>query len=956
MLSMSRVTSVVGLAALIGGPLSMAPVFAQSIPVAQTAPVAASVVSGLVTDPASNPIGGATITLTGAHTYTATSDAQGRYTISGVAPGIYTASVTRAGFLNGSEQDVAVTAGTPMTLNVQLAAPTLSTLRTIGSTRTTFSRTQFNTSPASVNVVSTQAFIDQGQPQVTHLLNQIPGIIISLPATSGNGAAPGAITFPNIRGGLSFETASLIDGHPVSVGAFGDYVTTFLPSYMLGSVEVVKGPGATAPSVNYAIGGTVNFRTLDPTRKPTGFNTIGIDSFGGSVLNLGYSNTVWGGKLGFVVDYFVNGTQGPLNNFQVPMRVGATWLVNGAAITGGTGSNVAIPGTSQTYFNKNTNLLFAGLPVSSTYNNRAELAKIKYNFSDATSLTASFLGSQTWTEQNGNHFYNELTNFNPGAAYNSITGPQPGSLYIEDNVFPPQHEYEINNEPIFQAEVRSSFQNNNILLRGYSASISRLQYNGLNSPAQPALIPTQLYGTATVGGVAKAYNGQNVVLTVPSAYFNDSEEDRLHGYSLEVDHPFGGSGNFLSIADDYSHSVTGKYNIGTFIPGPTGSTAGVPPSSSVAYNTVLVRYTGSVGPRTQLTLSNFFNTYLTHYSTNNGLTFIDQHTSHSDPRIALTYRATPNTSLRAAAGSAIAPPYIGLYSRVTSLPLIDRSNNFATNTEANPNLVPETSFGINLGADLRVGGDRQTNVSLDYYRTNLFNQLIGTSQYAHGSVTVKSYQAGDATGTPTGPLVTVPLTSTGSTNLASARYQGVELSVRRDPAVGFGYTANLALQQAQPVNVPLSFYTNPGSTLPVRNLGVIPNQNFYGGSQGVSNQSVPYSQGYGELRYRFPRGGLLAFGETYYGPNNSLFVPAFFIANANASIPLSHGLSFNVNVDNAFNALNRPFIYEYQGQFQPYINGASTTGGAPLSGAQLNANTYGPRNVRLSLSYRVGQK
>jgi outer membrane receptor protein involved in Fe transport len=412
----------------------------------------------------------------------------------------------------------------------------------------------------------------------------------------------------------------------------------------------------------------------------------------------------------------------------------------------------------------------------------------------------------------------------------------------------------------------------------------------------------------------------------------------------------------LSIADDYSHSVTGKYSIGQFVPGGTSSIAGVPPTSGVAYNTVLVRYTGSLGPRTQLTLSNFFNTYLTHYSADNGATFIDQHTSHYDPRIALTYRANPNTSLRAAAGSAIAPPYIGLYSRVTSAPLIDRSNNFATNTEANPNLVPETSFGINLGADLRVGGDRQTNVSLDFYRTNLFNQLISTSQYANGTTSVRSFQAGDAAGKPTGPFVTVPLFSTGSTNLASARYQGIEMSVRRDPAVGFGYTANLALQQAQPVNVPLSFYTNPGSTLPVRNLGVIPNVNFYGGSQGVSNQSVPYSQGYGELRYRFPRGGLLSFGETYYGPNNSLFVPAFFIANANALIPLGHGLSLNVNVDNAFNALNTPFIYEYQGQFQPFINGASTVGGTPLFGAQLNANTYGPRNVRLSLSYQVGQK
>ena len=705
MFRLSRVLRIVGLFALAGGPLCMAPAVAQSIPVAQTAPATASQVSGLVTDTTGAPVAGATVTLTGPHTYSATSDAQGRYTISGVVPGVYTASVTRSGYQTGTEQDVAVVAGTPVSLNVQLAAPTLSSLRVIGSTRTTFSRSTFNTSPASVNVVSAQTFIDQGQPQVTHVLNQVPGLVISLPATSGNGAAPGAITFPNIRGGLSFETASLIDGHPVSVGAFGDYVTTFLPSYMLGSVEVVKGPGASAPEVNYAIGGTVNFRTLDPSRTPTGYNTIGIDSFGGSFSNFGYSNTIMNGKLGFVVDFAVNGTQGPLNNFQTYAPVNRSWLVNGAAISTPTTTTATIPGTSQTYFNKTSTLLYAGLPVSTTYNNRAELAKIRYNFSNATSVTASFLGSQTWTEQNGNHMYNEITQFTPGAGYNNIGGPVAGPVYIEDNIFPPQHEYEINNEPIFQAEVRSSFGKNNLLLRGYSASISRLQYNGLNSPSQVALIPTQLYGTATVGGAVTNYNGQGVTLTVPApgAYFNDSEEDRLHGYSFEIDHPFGDTGNFLSVADDFTKSVTGKYSIGTYVPGGTASIAGVPPTSGVQYNTILVRYVGNVGPRAQVTFSNYFNTYLTHYSANNGATFLDQHTSHYDPRLGLTYRLDPNTSLRASAGSAIAPPYIGLYSRVTTAPLADRSNNFATNTEANPNLVPETSFGYNLGARLARG-------------------------------------------------------------------------------------------------------------------------------------------------------------------------------------------------------------------------------------------------------------
>ncbi len=975
MFSLSRVLSAVGLLALAVGPVSMAPAFAQSVPVAQTAPATSSVVSGLVTDTSASPVSGAVITLTGAQSYTARSDASGLYAFPAVVPGVYTATVSRTGYQTGTEQAVAVVAGTPYTLNIQLAQPTLTSLKVIGSTRTSFSRSTFNVSPASVNVVSTQTFIEQGQPQVKNILNQTPGIVISLPATSGNGASPGAITFPNIRGGLSFETASLIDGHPVSVGAFGDYVSTFLNSFQLQSVEVVKGPGANAPQVNYAIGGTVNFRTLDPTRTPSGYETIGMDSFGGTFTNLGYSNTIMNGKLGFVFDYAVDGTPGPLNNYQTFAPVNASYLINGQPILSSPRTNGTFPGTSQTQFNKNVNLLYSGLPISTTYTGKSELAKIRINFSNVTALTASYLGSQTWTEQNGNHFYQELTNFTPGGTYNSLTGPQAGPLLIEDNIFPPQHEYEINNEPIFQAEVRTSFMNNNILARAYSASISRLQYNGLDNPSQPGFIPgVQLFGpvmTCTLNPVPKAgcpaanqvtttYNGQTVDLTAPGAYFNDSEEDRLHGYSIEIDHPFGDSGNTLSIADDFTQSTTGKYNIGTFIPGPTGSNATVPPTSGQKFNTFLLRYIGNIGPRLNLTFSNYFNNYLTHYSTDNGLTFKDQDNSHYDARLGLTYRVDPNTSLRASAGSSIAPPYIGLYSVVNTPPIIDKSGVFAANTQANPAIRPETAFGYDFGADVRLGKDHQTLLSGDIYLTNLWNQLIGKSTYAGGFATVPGLPLG-AGGVGTGPPVTVPLFSSGSTNLARARYEGIEVSIRRDPAIGFGFTAQAALQQATPVNVPLAFYTLPGGTVPVRNLGVVPGANFYGGQsgQGISNQPVPYSQGYGELRYRFPKGGLISFGETYYGSNNSLFVPAFFVANGNLSLPVGNGFTLNMNVDNVFNTNGSNFVYEYQGLFQPFIPGAQAAigpGGSfvPIYGAQQNANTYGPRNVRFSLSYRVG--
>lgn len=982
MFRLSRVLRMVGVVALVGGPCSMAPALAQSIPVAQTAPTTASQVSGLVTDTSGAPIRGATITLTGPQTYTATTDAQGRYTIAAVVPGVYTAAVSRAGYQSGTEQDFAVAAGTPATLNVQLAAPTLTTLRVIGSTRTTFSRSQFNTSPASVNVISTQTFIDQGQPQVRNVLNQTPGLVISLPATSGNGAAPGAITFPNIRGGLSFETASLIDGHPVSVGSFGDYVSTFLNAYTLGSVELVKGPGAMAPEVNYAVGGTVNFRTLDPTRKPSGFETIGVDSFGGTSSNFGYSNTVLNNKLGFVVDYAVDGTPGPLYNFTTYSPVSSSWLINGQAIASNPVNSPIIAGTPTRYNAFSTTALYGGLPVSTTYTEKSELVKLRYDLSQTTSVVASYLGSQVWTEQNGNHLYLDPSIFAPAASYSSVTGPQAGSSYlVEQNIFAPAHEWEINNEPIFQAELRSSWNNNNILVRGYSASISRLQYNGQNvSNAVATVANTPLYGTLnlcpvgySVGSGANAgkcvqgatvvaatpttFSGQPGTITEPGSYFNSSEEDRLHGYSLEIDHPFAGSsGDFVSAAYNVTKSQTGSYQIGTYAVGCSSCSITVPPTSTQNFNTLLLRALVNLGTRTQLTFSNYFNTYQTHYSNNFGATFKDQNLSHYDARLGLTYRANPGLSLRASAGSAIVPPYLALYSQGTTTPVIDKNTNaFATNTQQNPALQPETSFGYDLGFDARVSPDGVTVATMDLYRTNLFNQLISSSQFLNGTVTLPSYRPGDATGHPTGPPVTVPLYSSGATNLAQARYDGLEFGIRRNPIVGFGFNLQGALIHAYPLNVPASFYTAPGSTTITRNEGVIIGNNFYGGYQGVSNQPIPYSQGYGEISWRNARGTLLSFGETYYGPNNSSFLPAYTIAQLSARQPIGNNFYLNMNIDNVFNRYPNAYITEYAGIVQPVVAGA-TSGGLPISGALLNQNTYGPRNVRFAISYSFGRQ
>ncbi|MHB8144046.1 MAG: carboxypeptidase-like regulatory domain-containing protein, partial [Vulcanimicrobiaceae bacterium] len=281
------------------GPVRAATLVAQAAP--QQAAHNTGAVSGTVHDNTGAPVADARITLKGPGTYHTTSDAAGHFEIAGVEAGFYSFTASKAGYNTAAEPQMAVFTGETKQLVVRMNHVTLTSLRTIASVRAV-GRGTFNTSTAAVQVVSSQVFTNQGQLQVTRVLNQIPDVQISFPGGSANGAVAGAITVPTIRGANSFETQSMIDGHPLAVGRYGDYVTTFLNPYMLRSVQVVKGPGALVPQINGAIGGTINFRTKDPTLKPEGNLVFGVDNHGGSFSNFSASDTTLHGRLGFVFD------------------------------------------------------------------------------------------------------------------------------------------------------------------------------------------------------------------------------------------------------------------------------------------------------------------------------------------------------------------------------------------------------------------------------------------------------------------------------------------------------------------------------------------------------------------------------------------------------------------------------------------------------------------------------
>ncbi len=409
----------------------------------------ASTIAGTVHGVNGAPIAGARLVLIGAARIEQTTDQTGAFKFTDVPTGLYTMLVTKAGYETYEDDNVGAFTGEMLTINVTLSESSFSSLRTIAHVSTSQPGVApINKSTASVSTISGQIFTNQGQQQVTKILNETPGIITS-PYSPGNGnpsngASPASLQTPQIRGALPYETESLIDGHPVSVGAAGFYSPNLLNPWLLQDVELVKGPGSMPQEINYAINGTLNYRTLDPTAQPKHSAMFGYDNWGGVSTGFKTTGFTTNHKLGYAVGYVTNGAPGPLKNFsynatQLPLTsgpVGGPYYINGqqvALIGSPVGLGVASPKFAP-YDGMGINFVdpVVGCCFNSDtgYHSTSELAKIVLNFSNSTSLNVSYLGGQNVYGNGDPNFYSVSQVGNTGlpAAYFAPCGSATGAL------------------------------------------------------------------------------------------------------------------------------------------------------------------------------------------------------------------------------------------------------------------------------------------------------------------------------------------------------------------------------------------------------------------------------------------------------------------------------------------------------------------------------------------------
>ncbi|HEY9181098.1 MAG TPA: TonB-dependent receptor, partial [Candidatus Baltobacteraceae bacterium] len=604
-------------------------------------------VSGTVHGTSGAPIADAAVTVSGAVTQSATTDASGKFSFT-VPAGLYRLDVSKGGFLTATQTDLSVLAGATLPVDVTLQQADLSSLRTIARV-TTSARSSINTGAAAITIVGHQEFADLASPQINEVFQRIPGADIEKGSSSPN-------TSFTVAGSQGYETQVLVEGHPVSIGRYGVWFSQFFNSFLVGNVETQIGPGNTTPFAGTAVGGTINISTPGYTKNTAYRLVTGEDSLSGSYTNALYSAS--SGKLQYVVGLGTAGVNTPYTG------------VYGCVLDANNKSTWNTPGAVGV-------ISFCGDLGGGQYN-RGEVVKAKWDFSPSTSLELGFLGSQGGYNPQGSAYgllapntkiVNCLTFGSGATAHQECSNPQYAGMAgqtINGMFFYPGSNVS-NNMPLFTAQLRSAIGNNTLLVRPYGGSITRIidgsgeaNYGIWWYPKTDLNAPT---------ACKKSFGAPMVLPTGTMDVCQDTayttvETDKLRGATLSFIHPMG----LNQIAFNYDFHSDETYAIA----GNPNQAGGLPPAvpdTMEKYNSFSL--TGDFALTQAMTLKaglyqNFW--YLNGWApTVNGsskgtIVPFTRTVGTFDPHVALTYQPRGGESYRFALGTSTTFPYAGIVS------------------------------------------------------------------------------------------------------------------------------------------------------------------------------------------------------------------------------------------------------------------------------------------------------
>ncbi len=332
------------------------PVPPAVVPAPPGTPQNANVLTGTVVDRSTGlPISGVSVTAVG-KAASATTDANGRFQIS-LPAGVYVFEARIRGYQTAQTDNVALLANSSSTITLSLnRAESQSSYREIA--RTTV-RSNDALQPAAViqHTISAATELANGTLRADRAIEELPNVVFSTGLKT-----PGIDGYIALRG-LPGATQQLIDGHPTAVSLNGVALFPFQ------SVNVVYGSGKGQLYPINAIGGVIDFRTLQPTRVPSVSLLQSFGTFQHTTSNIQSTGTI--DRFGYA---FSLGTEGADAPYARTTRY--------EPLSGWDPSATDPAVRARSFYS-----------IDSPYSVRSGFVKLQYQGSPAFKVTASVLGS-----------------------------------------------------------------------------------------------------------------------------------------------------------------------------------------------------------------------------------------------------------------------------------------------------------------------------------------------------------------------------------------------------------------------------------------------------------------------------------------------------------------------------------------------------------------------------------
>jgi hypothetical protein len=861
---------------------------------------------------------------------TGTTDAFGDFTISNVPAGTYDVSIRAQGYAPSTTLNVAIAAGTTITINSALRqSGYASNVRTIGTVAV--SANALASATTITQPVSISAIQQTGQVRFADQLATLPAINL------GTSSSPGDDVSIDIRGFGSSETATLLDGRPagpLGVQAPNSFNYSDTPVAALESVDVAYGSGAQGLYGSDTIAGAVNMHLLNPTTTPQESFEQQVGGFGRLTSALNATGTE--GKVGYAMVAGIAGFSGSLNG-QIFQSARPGLLQPGSVNPPFQCSNDGylpsmIDGMTVYDDVSACNQAAETYGVSQDSKLTTELGKLRYSFASNTTLTVSAYSTVQWADSTGNGD-NDYLPYNTRLGQIELEAP---NCNVGGNSSGPMNGYFVVTNPISlqtacytaQRFAASTYgpdgggagRNRSASMRDYDAHFSTQE--GKNNIVVDGYVNNYVYekDSALSGGLDA--NGLQLGTPDFADYYN------THGLLLSDD--FIGTDNDLGLG----YALLNQLQSGQQVVGigtlPSGeSIFAFQPAFTPAWfreGSFFVRDTHEFGER----FDGFLNAWVKKSNVTGKTTF--------DPRLSGQYRPDSNDVLRLTFGHSDGPPAPELKSTapvfapdpgssLTNVSCIPGSNSVASG--GNPNLTSESANDVELGYGHRFQAD--SNIQVNAYVTPVTDELFaatepllqyGANNVTFASTTLQNYLTHlvNQGCLPAGstPADTYPFLGISTTyNLASELARGVDINGRYrfmpKAYIDYGWSVESSQQFDIPATAANPILQSNPTLLNGEQQDGLP---LHQATVSLDVQPGPY-----EVRI----------DNFYIGKNNPLDRPAYWYTNAFITRPLDHGkFALTLGGTNIFNQAVQYFGLIGDGQpvavNQFFPNAGSLTG------------------------------